>query len=126
MLPLSLGRAGAPDARRREFQPPLAWFRPANIASATSAELRVLIIWLACFVLIGVGIGLGHVWLRLKVTDIGYRLSATRQVVERLEREANELTMEVARLDAPGRLEEAAGVRLGMVQPEKNQEAVLP
>jgi len=104
----------------------VAWFRPANIASATSAELRALIVWLACFVLVGVGIGLGHVWLRLKVTDIGYRLSATRQVVERLEQEGNELTMEVARLDAPGRLEEAARMRLGMVQPEKNQEAVLP
>jgi len=126
MVPLSLGRVGTLDAPRGEFEPSLPWFRPANVTSATRAEVRALIAWLACCVLIGVGIGLGHVWLRLKVTDIGYRLSATRQVVERLQQESNELTMEVARLEAPGRLEEAVRTRLGMVSPEKNQEAVLP
>ena len=47
---------------------------PANIAAASSAELRALIAWLTFFVLLGVFIALGHVWLRLKVVDLGYRL----------------------------------------------------
>ena len=53
-------------------------------------------------------IAFGHVWLRLQVTSLGYQLSAARHVIEKLEQESHELTLEVARLEAPTRLEEAA------------------
>src|SRR5436309_2296788 len=112
MVPLSLDRAAPLRTPRREFHASLAWFRPANIASASHVELRALSAWIALLGVLGVAIGLGYVWLRLKVTDLGYHLSATRQVVERLEKEAHELTMEIARLDASRRLEETARTRL--------------
>jgi cell division protein FtsL len=126
MLPLSLGRVSSLSRASRELHGPLAWLRPANIAAASSAQLLALISWLAIFVTLAVAIAVGHVWLRLKVVDLGYRLSATRQVIEKLEQEGDELTVQAATLDAPGRLEEVARVRLGMIRPEKGQEAVLP
>lgn len=126
MLPLSLGRAPSIGSKHRELESSFAWLHPTNIASASRAELRALVMWLAAFVAIGVLIGLGHVWLRLKVVDLGYRLGATRQVIERLKQEGEELTLEAAALSVPGRLGEAAHTRLGMMRPEKGQEAVLP
>lgn len=125
MVPLSLGPTSLRPRERRELRNSFAWLRPANIASAARAESRALSKWLSVFVVLGVFIALGHVWLRLKVVDLGYRLSATRQVMERLEQEGNDLTVEVARLNAPGRLEQVARVRLDMTRPDKATEVVL-
>jgi cell division protein FtsL len=88
--------------------------------------LRALFTWLAIFVTLGVAIALAHVWLRLEVTTLGYALSTTHQVIQKLEGEGHELTAEVACLDAPDRLEEAARTRLGMAHAQRGQEAVLP
>jgi cell division protein FtsL len=126
MVPVSLARTSAVGSSRREVRPSLAWLRPANIAADTSADVRALVLWLSLIVMLGVAIGLVYVWLRLKVRDLGYELSATRQVIERLQQEEHELNVEAASLDAPGRLEQIARVRLGMTRPEKGQEAVLP
>jgi cell division protein FtsL len=126
MVPLSLNRAASLGGSRKPLRPSLVSMRPANIASASSVELRLLIRWIAFFGVLGVAIGLGHVWLRLRVTSLGYRLSATRQVVERLQQEGHELTMEIARLESSKRLEDAARTRLGMMRPEKGQEVGLP
>jgi cell division protein FtsL len=126
MLPLSLGRLSTPLPDQKEARQSAAWLRPANIASGRSAELRALIAWLGLFVALGVIIALGHVWSRLQVVDLGYRLVTTRQLIEKLQQEQHELTVEAATLDAPGRLEEVARVWLGMTRPEKGQETVLP
>jgi cell division protein FtsL len=126
MLPLSLGRLSTAFPGGKEPHESVGWPRPANIASIRSTELRALIAWLGLFVAFGVVIALGHVWLRLKVVDLGYRLVTTHQLIEKLQQEQHELTVEAARLDAPGRLEEVARARLGMMRPEKGQEAVLP
>jgi cell division protein FtsL len=126
MVPLSLGQSSPRTGEGRDFYRSLAWLRPANIAAATNAELRALIAWLAIFVVLGVAIALAYVWLRLKVTDLGYALSTTHQVIQKLEGERQELTAEVARLDTPDRLEATARVRLGMMRPQRGQEAVLP
>jgi cell division protein FtsL len=126
MLPLSMGRPPLLGSERGELQGHLEWRNPTNVASATSAELRALVTWLAVFVAIGVVIALVHVWLRLKVVDLGYRLGTTGQVIERLKQEGSELTLEAAALTAPRRLDEVARTRLGMMRPEKGQEAVLP
>jgi len=126
MLPLSLGRRspGAHGSRHRHGS--FAWLHPANIATATSAETRALITWLGFFVICGVAIAFGHVWLRLKVTDAGYRRLDTGQIIRRLEMEGRDLTAKIARLDAPERLEEAARTRLGLMRPQRGQEATLP
>ncbi len=126
MVPLSLGRTSPKGGDSRDFQASLAWLRPANIAAASNAGMRALIAWLALVVMVGVAIALAHVWLRLKVTDLGYRLSFTQQVIQKLENEEHELTAEVARLDAPERLEEVARARLDMLRAQRGQEAVLP
>src|SRR5262249_9503117 len=122
MLPVSLGRTSAAASSRREAQPSFAWFRPANIAAAASADVRALVVWLSLIVTCCVAIGLLYVWMRLQVRDLGYELSATREVIERLRQEAHELNMEAASLDAPARLEQVARGRLGMAPPEKGQE----
>ena len=126
MLPLSLGRTPSASTERSAGAATVAWLRPANIAAANRTELRALIVWLAMFVGLAVGIGLAYVWLRLKVVDVGYHLSATRQVIEKLEQEEHELNLDAARLDAPARLEDFARTHLGMTRPEKGQEGVLP
>lgn len=126
MLPLSLGHIPPLNTARKDATEPAVWFRPANIAAATSTELRALIVWVVFFLVLGVVIELGHVWLRLKVVDLGYQLLTTRQLIARLAQEEHELTIEVATLDAPGRLEEIARARLGMARPEKGQEVALP
>jgi cell division protein FtsL len=126
MLPVSLGHIPPVSGAGHEADDGAAWFRPANVAAAKNTERRALIGWLAVFVFLGVVIALGHVWLRLKVVDLGYQLLTTRQLIEKLAQEQHELTIEVATLDAPARLEEVARARLGMGWPERGQEAALP
>jgi cell division protein FtsL len=126
MLPLSLGRLSTPTTNRKEAHGSIAWLRPANIASIRGAELRALIAGLGLFVGLGVVIALGYVWLRIEVVDLGYRVVTTRQLIEKLQQEQHTLAVEAARLDSPGRLDEVARVRLGMMRPEKGQEVVLP
>ena len=126
MLPLSPGRPSPLTAQRETIHESFAWLRPANIAAASSAELRALIVWLAIAVSLGVMIAFGHVWLRLQVIDFGYHLSATRQVIQRLQQEAHELAVNAATLEAPGRLEDAARKRLGMTRCDEAAETVLP
>lgn len=126
MLPLSLGRTAPRGHTSRELHRPFGWLRPANNAAASSVEVRALVTWLVLFAIASVTIELAHVWLRLKVTDLGYRLSTTQRVIQKLQSEGHELTAEVARLNASDRLEEVARVRLGMARPQRGQEVVLP
>ncbi|MBF8254620.1 MAG: putative membrane protein [Deltaproteobacteria bacterium] len=73
-----------------------------------------------------VGVVLLHVWLRLQVVRLGYALSSTSKLQSQLEQERRELTVELATLTAPDRLEAMARKRLGLVAPEKGQVIVLP
>lgn len=61
------------------------------------------------------------VWLRLEVVNLGYELSAARQMQLRLEHDRQELEVEVATLHDRRRLEEIARKRLGMTDPHKGQ-----
>lgn len=126
MLPLSLSRSMSSSVAARPWHVALASVRLANISGAHRAEVRGVVAWVAVWVACGIGIAFAHVCLRLHVTTLGYQLSAARQVIEKLEQESHELTLEVARLEAPGRLEEVARVRLRMAPPAKGQEAILP
>ena len=73
-----------------------------------------------------VGVVLLHVWLRLQVVRMGYTLSTTSKLQSQLEQERRELTVELATLTSPVRLEAMARKRLGLVAPEKGQVIVLP
>lgn len=73
-----------------------------------------------------VGVVLLHVWLRLQVVRLGYALSTTSKLQSQLEQERRELTVELATLTSPDRLEAMARKRLGLVTPEKGQVIVLP
>jgi len=126
MLPLSLGRIPALGAERPAANESAAWFQPANVDAHRSSETRALTAWLSLFVGLAVCIALGHVWLRLRVVDLGYQLLTTRQLIEKLAQEDHELTVAIATLDAPGRVEAIARGRLGMTRPGKGQEVALP
>ena len=101
-------------------------WRPANVPFAARAELRALLLWGALLGGLGVVLLLGHVWVRLKVVEAGYRLSATRQLVERLEQEGRELAVRAAAADSPEQLGELASRRLGMRPPMRGEEVNLP
>jgi cell division protein FtsL len=126
MLPLSLVRTASAGASRVETRRAFSWMRPANNSSKSLVERRAAAVWMGVVAALAVGIGLAHVWLRLQVVNVGYQLSATREVIARLQQEENELALEVAGLDVPARLEALARERLGMIRPERGQEAMLP
>ena len=81
---------------------------------------------LALLALCLVGVALLHVWLRLQVVHMGYVLSTTSKLQNQLEQESRELTVELATLTSPDRLEAMARKRLGLAPPEKGQVIVLP
>ena len=81
------------------------------------------LLFLALFL---VGLALLHVWLRLQVVHLGYVLSTTSKLQSQLEQENRELKVELASLTAPDRLEEMAQLRLGLLEPQKNQMVILP
>jgi cell division protein FtsB len=64
---------------------------------------------------------IARVWLRLQVVDIGYQLSAARQMEQRLEQQRRELEVELAMLRDRTHLTELATKRLGMCEPAKGQ-----
>jgi cell division protein FtsL len=82
---------------------------------------RVMMLGIALVVL-----GLVHVWLGLKVVQLGYDLSLARQMQLRLEHEQRELEVELATRRDPARIAEAARRRLGMTEPRKGQVVYLP
>jgi cell division protein FtsL len=72
-----------------------------------------------------VACGLAHVWVRLQVTEFGYELNTTREIIARLEQEQRELETELAMLTAPQRLTEEARRRLRLSEPKPGQVVVL-
>jgi cell division protein FtsB len=71
--------------------------------------------------LVLVALCMAQVWLRLQVTEIGYQLSAARQMQARLEQQRRELEVELAMLRDRSHLAELATKRLGMRDPDKGQ-----
>ena len=103
-----------------------AGWRPPNLRSGARAEMRAVKIWMSVLGLVTTLSLLGYVWVRIQVVEAGYRLSVTRQLVERLEGEGRELRVRAAAADAPGRLQLLASARLGMRPPSRDEEGPLP
>lgn len=76
--------------------------------------------------LVGLGLALAQVWIRLQVVAIGYTLSNTQQLVYTLEGERQALEVEWRALTAPSRLADQAAKRLGLAAPRPEQVVRLP
>src|SRR5262245_41960165 len=127
MIPGSVTRSVAmPIAPPVDVRADRGRWHPANIPVIVSAQWQALLVWLAALACLGVVVALVHVWIRNAAVEAGYRLSATRQLVERLEQEERELAVLAAAADAPGRLEALAQKRLGMRPPQRGEEIILP
>jgi cell division protein FtsB len=103
-----------------------ASLRPPNVALKRSRETRAFAIWLAVWVALSVLVGVAHVWLRIRVLELGYDRSATRSIIQKLEMEGQSLTAQVETLESPARLEKVARARFNMVRVMPGQQAVLP
>lgn len=127
MVPASLRHPGAASpARENRTEVAARRWRPANVSFAAQAQVRAWVVWSCLLGALGIVTLLGYVWIRLKVVEAGYRLSATRQLVERLEVERMELEVRVAAADNPARLAKMASSRLQMHRPGRGEEANLP
>ena len=71
--------------------------------------------------LVLVGLCMVQVWVRLQVVEVGYQLSAARQMQQRLEQQHRELEVELAMLRDRGHLAELATKHLGLREPDKGQ-----
>ena len=67
-----------------------------------------------------------HVYAGLWVGELTYEISNAHQVQGRLEREKQQLRVELTSAIAPGRLEEIAHQRLGLEPPAPGQVVILP
>lgn len=126
MLPHSTAHGASWGNDRWELGRSLTWLRPANIALKASAEVRAFVVWLALLGSVTVLIALGHVWLGLRVVELGYDRSAARSIIQKLELEGQGLTAAVETLESPARLEKVACGRFDMIRVLPGQQSVLP
>jgi hypothetical protein len=125
MVPASIARpVNLPLPRGNEVVRSGGAWRPMNVSLAASRDARALMVWCGLLGILGVLLLLGHVWVRNKVVDAGYRLSETRQLAERLEEEGRELAVRAAAADV--RIETEAALRFGMRRPLRGEEEPLP
>jgi cell division protein FtsL len=75
---------------------------------------------------VGLGLALAQVWVRLQVVAVGYALSNARQLVATLEGERQALEAQWRALTAPARLAELATQRLGLAAPRPEQVVRVP
>lgn len=114
--------ATAVSERARRFNSPKK--EPAYPTSRQQRRRHLRVISLLVLGLLGMA--LLHVWLRLQVVHMGYVLSTTSKLQNRLEQENRELKVELATLTSPDHLEAMARKRLGLRPPEKGQVIILP
>jgi len=99
---------------------------PGSMVWANHAERRVLIRYGLLLAAVFVGLAAAHVWIRLQVLEVRYRLGAAQQVWTRLDAEHDALVAELARVEEAENILAMARARLGLSRPEPTQEAYLP
>ncbi len=98
---------------------------PVNILRRPRTGVRLTIVrFLPLLALLMIS-ALSCVWLQLEATDVAYRMSTVRVLVERLGGEQRDLQLEVAAAESPARLEEL-GRSLGLQPPKWGSEVPLP
>jgi cell division protein FtsL len=126
MVPASIARPATGSIGQAAEASPSVTFRRANVPFAVRAGLHSLVVWGVVVGVLSVVLLLGYVWVRLKVVEAGYRLAATRQLVEVLEEEGRELDVRAAAADSEGRLQDLARTRLAMREPSRQEQEPLP
>lgn len=81
---------------------------------------------LLSLVLLTVIIGLSLTFLSVQLVIKGYKIDSIKQELGTLQRENEQLQLEVARLKAPERVARVATARLGMVEPQTEQIYYVP
>jgi len=71
-------------------------------------------------------VGISHVWLNSKRTQIGYSLSQIKKEIEKIEEYNRKLKLEIASLKSPECLEKKAGEEFGLKYPLPQQIVFLP
>jgi len=66
------------------------------------------------------------VWSRIEVVQVGYEISHANKVYQNLSKENQRLTVEVASLKSPSRIEEIAKNRLDLMHPTPEQIIIIP
>jgi cell division protein FtsL len=66
-----------------------------------------------------------HVWSRVRVLELGLKLTEASQMLKDAQQENNRLRLEVASLKTPGRVEALAKGELGMALPTNQQVVVV-
>ena len=84
----------------------------------TEANLERRILLLLCA---GLTLGLALVWLNLMIQDLGYRMSHTGRLIEKLDLEYAELQSELWRETTPEKLRRRAQESLGLGIPTPGQ-----
>lgn len=80
---------------------------PAARLAPGGRRLSVLVT-VGAGVVLFLAVGLFHVWSRVAIIEQGYALSRQRSLREEMRQEQRSLTLEIARLRDPARLEKAA------------------
>lgn len=66
-------------------------------------------------------VSLFHVWSRVRVVDLNLEISETKRLLKDARQEKARLSLEVASLRTPARIEEVAKNELGMAVPSEQQ-----
>lgn len=72
-----------------------------------------------------VGLGMIHVWSRMQVLTLRYRLTGAQARVEQLRQQVNRLELQAAAQLAPDRLEQVAKTVLGLQLPLPGQVVIV-
>ncbi len=99
--------------------------RKQNVADGRPVNLRRHVIFPVALSCLLVALALLLVWQRLRVVELGYVLSTGSKLEQRLEQENRELSVELATLTAPERVETMARKRLGLRDARAKQVVVL-
>ncbi|MBI3988817.1 MAG: cell division protein FtsL [candidate division NC10 bacterium] len=80
---------------------------------------------------LGVGLlvllgGLFYVWQHVQAVQLGYEIEQLKQERAAFVERERELTLEIARLKSPKRVEEIARDRLGFITPAPDQIVIVP
>ncbi len=90
--------------------------------SAGSHKLSLMMVGIGLTVLAGLFMFL---WVRIYVLEIGYEMSKSMDLHDRLVQKNRALRIERASLISPSRIEKIAKNKLGMVVPDSNQVVTL-
>lgn len=99
---------------------PQTRIRRRGMATHQSLRMREVFKQTSIFLAVFFLLALGYVWTRVQVVETGYRLRQLEEIRDKLKEENRALSVEVATLKSPQRLEVIAA-RMGFKPPTEEQ-----